>query len=309
MRIISLLPAGTEILCSMELGRHLVGISHECDYPSSIRNLPRVSSSTLPANLHPAEIDSAVSLSKQKNTVLYNIDTDLLVRLHPDWIITQDICMVCAVNSDSTKDALSFFQLEDIVDAKIFPMRGKDINGIISDIQQLGCLLDSESASKSLCEELISLKQEENRISIKPRVLMLEWTDPPWYAGHWVPEQVIAAGGVCLFGLAGKESRPISWNQIKDSNPDIIIGCACGFDTQQNYNQLSELVDLGHLNGLTALKQNKIWAVDANSYFSRPSPRLSKGSKILEQIFTGSTDRLNHSDALHLDLSTYQRKV
>ena len=160
-----------------------------------------------------------------------------------------------------------------------------------------------------IAEEERRQKQEENRISIKPRVLMLEWTDPPWYAGHWVPEQVIAAGGVCLFGLAGKESRPISWNQIKDSNPDIIIGCACGFDTQQNYNQLSELVDLGHLNGLTALKQNKIWAVDANSYFSRPSPRLSKGSKILEQIFTRSTDRLNHSDALHLDLSTYQRKV
>ena len=304
MRIISLLPAATEIICRLGLEDHLVAVSHECDYPPFVKALPKITESLLDANLTPKEINEAVKKSNLTSQPLYKINVERLCSLEADFVITQRVCSVCAVDSNMFDESISVVEISSIGEFEIVFMDGLDLSGIDADILKLGEAIDARSDA----EQLSSWMRQEylGDITIDtdgPRVLMLEWPDPPWYGGHWVPEQVGYAGAHNLFGIAGQPSRQLSWEDIYASDPEIIIVCACGFDCDGNYAFGEMLVTSDAVRGQDALREIDVWAVDANSYFSRPGPRVVEGIELLRSIVGRNEEQVKAVDGRRIFLT------
>ena len=195
MRIVSLLPSATEILCALGLEQHLVAISHECDYPPSVASLPRITQSILQQGMSPKEIDDAVRAANLDEQPLYSIDADKLIALEPDLIVTQGVCAVCAVAEETVHQSLSFARVETVSAATVLSLESLSLDGIEADIRKLGALSDRQVAADRICSKMKGVRNSLSDLPGEPpRVLMLEWPDPPWYGGHWVPEQVAAAG-------------------------------------------------------------------------------------------------------------------
>ena len=290
MRIVSLLPSGTEIAASLGLMEHIVGVSHECDFPADARNLPVLTRSILDHDLSPSEIDDAVAAASLDRKPLYAVDGELLTKLQPDLILTQGVCAVCAVTPSTIADSLRFVRLENTCTAPVLSLTGTDIVGIQADLRAVAAACGVEDRAEEVINDM---NQRWNAIpngAHRPKVLMLEWPDPPWSAGHWVPEQVHAAGGFDPFGTAGEASRRLTWEDIATADPDIIIASACGFDLQTNLKHIQDSID-NHpeVAALRAVKNKQVWAVDANSHFSRPAPRVVEGAEILARILAGES--------------------
>jgi len=297
MRIVSLLPAATEIICRLGLEDCLVGVSHECDYPSSVKSLPKITESLLEANLTPEQINEAVENSNLTSQPLYKINIDRLNSVRADVVITQRICSVCAVNSSMLDEAISVVELSSMGEFEIIFLDGLDLAGITEDIFKLGEALDVRRDSEQLCSWMRHAYLDNSCIETDaPRVLMLEWPDPPWYGGHWVPEQVACAGGRNLFGIAGQPSRQSTWEDIYSSDPDIIVVCACGFNCDDNYAFGKAFVTSDVIRDKDFLREIDVWAVDANSYFSRPGPRVVEGIELLRSIFEQRGKQINVVD-------------
>ena len=297
MRIVSLLPSATEILCALGLEQHLVAISHECDYPPSVVSLPRITQSILQQGLNPKEIDDAVRAANLDEQPLYSIDAEKLIALEPDLIVTQGVCAVFAVAEETVHQSLSFARVETISAASVLSLESLDLDGIEADIRKLGELSDREVAADRICSKMRRIRNGRGDLPGEPpRVLMLEWPDPPWYGGHWVPEQVAAAGGLDVFGKAAQPSGRLTWEQVREANPEIIVACACGFNALENHAYLKKLLDEGVLEGIAAVKRNQLWAVDANSYFSRPGPRTCDGIELLRAILSAQIDDFDSTD-------------
>ena len=279
MRILSLTPSATEIIFELGLGTHLVGVSHECNFPSEARKLEKVSFSSIKSNRSQIEIDSQVRETLQNNATLYQINTQRLNDLKPDFIVTQGICDVCSISSNQIEVELKGTLCTLPASTKIISLNGRTFDGICEDIIMLGNELNSISSAKNHVDKARNEKEAlENQTKYDYRILCLEWIDPYFSAGHWVPQQIELAGFRSAIGKTGDQSRVLSSDEIIASDPYAIALICCGYNKDQNLKLKKQLLQDNRINFLTPFKENKVFAFDADSYFSRPTTRILQGS-------------------------------
>jgi iron complex transport system substrate-binding protein len=269
MRIVSLLPSATEICFALGAGDDVLGVTFECDYPSEARQRRIVSTTSLPEGLTPAQIDTAVRERVAAGEDLYKLDRDALRELNPDLVITQDLCAVCAIDLDDVEEALSYLGCQ----AEVVTTDPHDLDEVFDSIELIGTAIGHPAGD--LVEDLRK-RLAKVRIQGSTRVMLLEWTDPPFAPGHWVPEMVEYAGGVNVLGTTGLRSVRTTWPAIEAARPEVIVSAPCGFDLDGASVLTQELLDQGALPSAVP-----VWAVDANGCFARPGPRLVDGVEAL----------------------------
>ncbi|MBI3547980.1 MAG: cobalamin-binding protein [Elusimicrobia bacterium] len=284
-RVASLLPSATEMVYALGCEEMLVGVSHECDYPVAAKAKPQLVKNRFPTErMTGAEIDRAVSEAMRRGESIYELDLDKLAAAKPDVVLTQQLCDVCAVTGTDLQKALKTLGLSPI----LHEQTPKDVDGIFKDIVRLGELLGvrprAETLAASLRERFMKLGSAKTSRRDIPRVYCMEWLDPPYAAGHWVPEQALAARATEVLGQRGKPSRRITWSEVARADPDAIVIAACGYDVERTLSALSEIADRPEWTSLRAVRESKVWATDANAYFSRPGPRVVDGAELLAHI-------------------------
>ena len=285
MRIVSLLPSTTEIVCALGLEAELVGITHECDYPPSAVDRPRLTASRIShETMTSREIDHAVRSQLDGHGSIYDLDEAKLRRLNPDLILTQELCEVCAVSYKTVERAARMFA----ADVKVVSLEPKTIEDIFENIRTVGELTGHSSKAdhlvRSLNARLDRIKEKTASLNRRPRTLMLEWLEPPFAPGHWVPEQVAIAGGDAAFGKAGQRSVTTNAEEISAYAPEVIVLIPCGYYKEDILRQLPSAQLPEGWDDLPAVKDRQVWATDATSYFSRPGPRVVDGVEILARI-------------------------
>jgi len=287
LRIVSLLPSATEIVCALGLDENLVGVTHECDFPKGVENKPHLTASKIShETMTSKEIDHAVRTNLDGHGSIYDLDTQLLEELKPDLIITQELCDVCAVSYKTVLKAAKMY----VADAQVVSLEPNTIADIFENIKLIGELCGvSERAEKVVNDlqnrlELVRTACGSGRVN-RPNVFMLEWLEPPFSPGHWVPEQVEIAGGIALLGKSGAKSVTTTYEEIYESNPDVMVMIQCGYYTEDILRQLENTTFPANWREIPAIKNGEVWALDASSYFSRPAPRVVDGAEILAKIF------------------------
>ena len=284
MRILSLTPSATEIIFELGIGAYLVGVSHECNFPSEAKKLEKVSYSSINSNRSQIEIDSQVRETLQNNATLYQINTQRLNDLKPDFIVTQGICDVCSISSDQIEVELKGTLCTLPASTKIISLNGRTFDGICEDIIMLGNELNSISSAKSHVDEAYNEKEVlQNQTKYDYRILCLEWIDPYFSAGHWVPEQIEMAGFVSAIGDPGDQSRVLKIDEIIESAPDVIAVICCGYSEKENKVFANKLFKDKSLSDLSPIKKNQVFYFDSDSYFSRPTLRILDGAKQLRE--------------------------
>ncbi|MBX6772392.1 MAG: cobalamin-binding protein [Chloroflexi bacterium] len=289
-RIVSLLPSATDTVGALGLASWLVGVSHECDWPESVRSLPRLTRSRIAADLPPARIDSLVSQSLHAHRSLYTLDVDLLRALRPDVILTQELCDVCAVNYDQVLGAARLLH-QDGGEPTIVSLEPRDLAGVFEAVQVVADELGERERGvrlvAALRARLAELRERGRQIGPRWSVLVLEWPDPPFAGGHWIAEMVEIAGGRNVplqAALRGKPSSRVNWEQIQENDPDLIVVAPCGYDRARAAAAIAELGGRAEWERLRAVREGRVFPVDANSHFSRPGPRLIEGIAELQAI-------------------------
>jgi iron complex transport system substrate-binding protein len=283
MRVVTLLPGATEIVAALGGAGQLVGISHECDYPPSVLGLPRVTSTPLDASLPGAAIDAAVRRLRDEGRAVIGVDAGTLRRLTPDLLITQDLCEVCAV-ADGAVHRLA--HAIDPAPAVLAPT-GRTLDGVLHDIRAVARALDLGDEGGELTAGLTSrlLRLGETAPKVAPRVLCVEWLEPLYLAGHWVPDLVAAAGGADVGAVSGQHSQVSTWTSAEALAPDLIVVMLCGFGLERARAELDRLSDT---TALRALRSAPVWLLDGNAYTSRPGPRLVDGAERLQAAMAGA---------------------
>jgi iron complex transport system substrate-binding protein len=282
MRIVSLLPSTTEILFAIGAGDEVVGVTFECDFPVQARERRIVSTSALPEGLDAAAIDRHVSAALRAGEDLYHLDEGALAGLDADLVVTQDLCAVCAVDVSVVDDALAHLGCT----ADVLTIDPHTLAEVLASITTLGTATGHRPAAEHLVDSLRQrLEAVRDEVAARPagtepRVLLLEWTDPPFAPGHWVPEMVTTAGGRPTIGSAGDKSERVTWDQALASRPDAVVCAPCGYDLTGSVDLARAVVASGVLPAGTP-----VWAVDANASFARPGPRLVDGIETLVRIF------------------------
>jgi iron complex transport system substrate-binding protein len=278
MRIVSLVPSSTEMLFALGLGDDIVAVTHECDYPPEATRLPRVTRDKLPEGLSPAEIDAAVKERTLNGESIYELDTDLLHELQPDLIVTQALCKVCAVSYDDVREIAEEIDSQPMVIA----LDPHTVGEVLGDARTIAQATDTKDEAVDLIRET-SERIDRIRLAVRdaerPRVVALEWLDPPFTAGHWTPQLIEFAGGEDVLGFAGEASEEQTWELIAAAEPDIVIVMPCGFDAEIAHREAEMQRDR-----LAAIGAHRVVAVDAASYFSRPGPRIVDGLELLAHI-------------------------
>ena len=286
MKIVSLLPSSTEIVCKLGFRENLVGVSHECDYPLSVKDLPILTKPRFSPIESSQKIDNSVQDLLKKGLSVYEVNTDLLKKLAPDLIITQAQCEACAVSLNDVKEAVSdwFGNKPDIVS-----LEPNYLDEVWSDFERVGEKLNSSDSylkfKTEIEQRLENLKQKSQHLSKRPTVVCVEWIDPLMIAANWVPELVDIAGGINLLTKPGSHSHIFKWEEILESNPDFIIMMPCGFDINRTLEEIEILKQKPNWLKLEAVKSNHVFVVDGNQYFNRPGPRLIESAEILFEIF------------------------
>ena len=278
VRVVSLLPSATEIVFALGRGDDLVGVTFECDYPPEARDRRVVSTSALPSGLSPAEIDGVVSARVAAGEDLYRLDRDALVDLDADVVLTQDLCAVCAVDLERVDDALDYLGCA----AEVVTLDPRSIHEVLASIVTVGDALDVTARAIAVADALGARLDDVARAisgTRRPRVLTLEWTDPAFTAGHWVPDLVAAAGGVPVLADPGADSRRVSWPDVAGTAADVVLVAPCGYHLDGAELLARQLVDADRLPETAA-----VWAVDADSHFVRPGPRVVDGVETVTQI-------------------------
>ncbi len=292
MKIVSLLPSATEIVCALGLEENLVGITHECDFPASVSGKPPLTASRIShETMSSKEIDHAVRSQLDGHGSIYDLNEKLLHELNPDLIITQELCDVCAVSYKTVEKAARMY----VADAQVVSLEPNTINDIFDNIKLVGELTNTtekaEEVVNNLQNRLDNIREKvrtasgSDRVKNLPRTFMLEWLEPPFSPGHWVPEQVEIAGGICLLGEAGEKSVTTTYQEIYESKPDVIVMIPCGYYTSDILRQLENTFFPSNWREIPAIANGEVWALDATSYFSRPAPRVVDGVEILAKIF------------------------
>ena len=285
MRIVSLLPSATEVLFALGLDHEVVGVSHECDYPAQARTKPVVIRSRVPGDASPFDIDSFVRHQVKTGQSLYVVDADALEELAPDLIVTQDLCHVCAGSPDDLATALSRFARR----PEVLCLNPQDLGDVWRDILWIGeetCRgRQAEALVKSIGEDLGELSQAVHGISARPRVALLEWLQPLYVGGHWVPEMIHRAGGEDVFGSAGTPSFRIYMDDVIAAAPDIILIAPCGYNAERAREEYRNLNVTEEWNSIPAVRNKRVYALDSNSLVSRPGPRLVTGIAAMIKLF------------------------
>ena len=284
-RIVSFLPSATEMACALGLSDQLVGITHECDYPPSVKEKPVVVSSAISmATMTQAEIDSIVSERMRNGQSLYQVDEKLLQELAPDLILTQDLCQVCAPSGNEVTQALTALPKK----PEILWLTPKSLAQIAGNLRELG----EATGRLEKAEELIAngraildhVAERARAASTRPRVFCMEWIDPVYCSGHWVPEMVSIAGGVDHLGHEGSDSVRVPWEDVLAWKPEVLVIMPCGFNLHQVLELTPKLCGRSGWHELPAVQQGRVYAVDASSYFARPGPRVVDGTELLAHI-------------------------
>ncbi|MBA2621175.1 MAG: cobalamin-binding protein [Acidobacteria bacterium] len=286
LKIVSLLPSATEIVCALGLEENLVGITHECDFPASVSGKPQLTKSRIShETMSSAEIDHAVRTQLDGHGSIYDLDVKLLEKIKPDLIITQELCDVCAVSYKTVQKAAKIY----VAGAQVVSLEPNTIGDIFENIKTIGALCEiSDAADKvvaALQNRLDKIRAQTEKIEKRPEVFMLEWLEPPFAPGHWTPEQVKIAGGNCLLGETGEKSVTTTYEEIFESKPEILVLIPCGYYKEDTLRQLPNTGFPETFKQLPAFENDKIWALDATAYFSRPAPRVVDGVEILAKIF------------------------
>lgn len=292
MRIISLIPSATEIVCALGFEADLVGRSHECDSPPSVTRLPALTEPKFDPQGSSRDIDDRVRAILQEALSVYRVDEALLRDLRPDVIITQAQCEVCAVSLDEvqrvTQAALGG-------DARVVSLEPNALSDVMDDLDRVADALGAPERGRALRGDLQTrmdaITTHAGLILYKPTVAAVEWIDPLMAAGNWIPELIERAGGVNLFGTAGKHSPYMEWDALWASDPDRIVVMACGYDIATAQRELPALVRQPGWSTLRAVRERQVYLTDGNQYFNRPGPRLAESLEILAEI--------THPDVFH----------
>lgn len=288
MRIVSLLPSATEILFALGLDREIVGVSHECDFPPQTRTKTVVIHSRLPHGAAPAEIDRLVREYVSRGESLYAVDAQKLEEIRPDLIITQDLCHVCAASPDDLATALTRFDRR----PEVLSLNPQDLGDVWRDILLVGEATCRGTQAEELVDEIGqrqgALERQLDSSGRRPRVAFLEWLEPIYGGGHWVPEMIQRAGGEDVLGSVGKPSFRIPLQEVVEAEPEILLISPCGYKAKQARSEYESLELPGQWSAIPAVRNDRVYALEANSYFSRPGPRLVTGIEILAKIIQPS---------------------
>jgi iron complex transport system substrate-binding protein len=278
VRIVSLLPSATEIVFAVGRGDDLVGVTFECDHPPEARTRRIVSTSTLPEGLSPAEIDAVVSARVAAGEDLYRLDEGALAELDADVLLTQDLCAVCAVDVERVDDALEYLGCT----AQVVTLDPQSLDGVLASIDEVGAVLDARERAATLVDSLrtrLGALDEAVATRVPRSVLVLEWTDPPFCAGHWVPDLVTAGGGTAVLANPGADSHRITWDAVRVAPADVVLVAPCGYHLDAATGLAEQLVADGRVPATA-----EVWAVDADSHFVRPGPRVVEGAETVGRI-------------------------
>jgi iron complex transport system substrate-binding protein len=304
MRIVSLLPSATEILFALGLDHEIVGVSHECDYPARTRTKPVVIHSRMPHDASPAEIDRLVSEYVHRGESLYAVDAEVLEGLAPDLIVTQDLCHVCAASPDDLATALARFDRR----PEVLCLNPQDLGDVWRDILWVGeesCRgPQAEALLKQIGALLGALEQQLPPSANRPRVAFLEWLQPFYVGGHWVPEMIHTAGGIDVLGKARTPSFRVRLQDIVEAEPEILLIAPCGYSAEQGREEYRSLVIPEQWNAMPAVRNGRVYALEANSYFSRPGPRLATGVEALAKLFHPAVEVSREAETAILPVST-----
>ena len=278
MRIASLVPSATEALFALGLGDQVVAVTHECDYPAEVLQIPRLTRSVIPDGLEPGEIDARVREVTGRGEALYELDEPALTSLAPDLIVTQALCAVCAVSYDDVRALAA--RLESA--PEVISLDPGTLGEVLGDLLRLAQATGVDDRGEELRGEL-QARLDRVRDAVagapRPRVVALEWLDPPYAGGHWVPEMIELAGGRSVAGEAGRDSRTVSWGELRAARPEVVVAMPCGLYVEEAAAQA-----LARHERLESLGARHTYAVDAASSFSRPGPRLVEGTELLAHL-------------------------
>ncbi|HEX4641913.1 MAG TPA: cobalamin-binding protein [Candidatus Acidoferrales bacterium] len=280
MKICSLLPSATEILFALGLGEQVAGVSHECDFPAEAKSKPVLIKSRITHTESAAAIDRQVREYLERGESLYSVDFEKLRAIEPDVIVTQDLCHVCAATPDDLGAALAHLARQ----PRIVTLNPHSLADVCADIRTVGEATGCETRAAALVNEFQARVERVQRAVTglaRPRVLCLEWLDPPYVAGHWVPEMVERAGGADVLGLAGKPSFRVEWEAAMATQPEVIVVMPCGYSLAAAEKEFRELPRPRGWDDLPAVRNGRVFVVEASGYFSRPGPRLAEGVAVL----------------------------
>jgi iron complex transport system substrate-binding protein len=283
MRICSLLPGATEIAYALGLGDKIVGVTHECDYPADAKNKPVMVRSAIDSKrMSSVDINRKVSEILQAGKGLYSIDEQAFREAAPDLILTQGLCDVCALDYNDVLQAAELLAQP----PRILSFNPHSLSDILDDIRRTGQATERGAEADALISELTGRidRAGYGTTAYRPRVVCLEWFEPLYTAGHWVPEMVALAGGQDVLGSPGEPSAKVEWNSVIDARPEILLLMPCGFDTRRAVKESAPLRALPGWSDLPAVKNGNVYAFNGNAYFSRPGPRLIKGLEILARV-------------------------
>ena len=281
MRIVSLLPSATEIVCELGLGDQLVGVTHECDYPAFVRMLPKVTRTLIPHDASSRDIDALVRERLKTQRALYTLDLPTLEQLRPELIVTQALCDVCAVAETEVTAAASRLPGR----PKVVNLEPTQLLAVFECLLQVGDAAGVPSqASDAVARLRARVEAVENRsrdIANRPRVALLEWIDPPFCCGHWSPELVRLAGGIEGIGREGQPPRAIRWEEVVAWQPEVMVIACCGFNLERTRQDVPLISSYPGWRDLPCVRTGRVYLVDGSAYFSRPGPRLVDSLEIL----------------------------
>jgi len=284
-RIISLLPAATEIVCALGLEHSLVGRSHECDFPASVKRLPVCSEANFADDLSSLEIDIKVKEILTEALSIYTVKREVIKELAPDVVITQAQCEVCAVSLKDVEEALDNYLDKE---SHILSLQPNKLGDIFEDIKTVAQALGVTDAGDVLVEDLQErvdiIRHKLKYVESRPTVACIEWLEPLMVSGNWIPEVVSTAGGSSILAEAGKHSPFVKWEDIQQANPDVIVVMPCGFSIERTMKEMNILLDLPGFAELLAVKNNRLYITDGNQYFNRPGPRIVDSIEIIAEI-------------------------
>lgn len=298
LRIVSLIASATEIVCALGYREQLVGRSHECDFPRSVSELPVCTEPKLQTEVSSREIDEQVKRILTEALSVYRVDAEKLRALRPDVVVTQSHCEVCAVSLRDVEQALC-----DWIESRpqIVSLEPDSLGDVWRDIRRVATAFDAAARGEELVAEL---QQRMSRVqgtaatlAQRPTVACIEWIDPLMAAGNWMPELVEMAGGVNLFGVAGKHSPWMTWEELRAKDPDVIVVLPCGFDIARSRQEMPALTQKPDWKELHAVREHRVYVADGNQYFNRPGPRLAESLEILAEILHPAPFSVGHKGA------------
>jgi iron complex transport system substrate-binding protein len=300
MRIASLVPSATEALFALGLGDQVVAVTHECDHPAEVLGLPRLTRSVIPSGLEPGDVDARVREVTRRGEALYELDEPALTRLAPDLIVTQALCAVCAVSYDDVRAVAE--RLDSRPD--VISLDPGTLGEVLGDLVRLGEATGTREGEVLVAELQARLDRVRDAVAgaPRPRVVALEWLDPPYAGGHWVPEMIALAGGRSVVGEPARDSRAVSWGALEAARPEVVVVMPCGLYVEEAAEQA-----LARRERLDSLGAERVYAVDAASSFSRPGPRLVEGVELLAHLL--HADRLPSPSGLGWRELTLRRRA